>query len=66
MPTPNLSSPPICPDCDGFPVVAITTGTRQPNGQRTTITVDCRACNGTGTTPARRPVRLSVSAGVSC
>lgn len=38
-----------CNDCDGFPVVAITTGTRTPDGQRHTLPVTCRTCNGTGT-----------------
>ncbi|MFI9104292.1 hypothetical protein ACIGXA_27630 [Streptomyces fildesensis] len=61
MPTPNASSPRVCPDCDGFPCVAITTGTRTPNGQRTTVTVNCHACHGTGTAPVRR--RLLVPAG---
>ncbi|MFJ1595586.1 hypothetical protein [Streptomyces sp. NPDC088261] len=38
----------LCQDCDGFPTVAITTGTRRPDGARQTITVVCRTCNGTG------------------
>lgn len=43
----------ICPDCDGFPTVAITTGQTTPTGHRQTLTVTCRACNGTGhRTPA--------------
>ncbi|MFI6021052.1 hypothetical protein ACIBCP_25850 [Streptomyces sp. NPDC051287] len=40
----------VCSDCDGFPVVAITTGTRNPDGTRTTLAINCRACHGTGTT----------------
>ncbi|MEV8422848.1 hypothetical protein [Streptomyces niveus] len=48
---------PICPDCDGFPTVAITTGQTTANGQRQTLTVTCRACHGTGHhTPARAAV----------
>ncbi|MYX34163.1 MULTISPECIES: hypothetical protein [unclassified Streptomyces] len=44
---------PVCRDCDGFPVVAITTGTRLPDGTRATLRVTCPACRGTGyTTPA--------------
>ncbi|MFJ3949053.1 hypothetical protein ACIPXV_03140 [Streptomyces libani] len=43
-----------CPDCDGFPTVAITTGRKTPNGTRHTITVTCRACHGIGTVPLRR------------
>ncbi|MFC0847529.1 hypothetical protein ACFH04_28045 [Streptomyces noboritoensis] len=45
--TPNR---PVCRHCDGFPVVAITTGNRHPDGTRTTLHVNCPACNGTGTT----------------
>jgi hypothetical protein len=40
----------ICGHCDGFPVVAITTGTRNRDGSRTTLRVTCRACHGTGHT----------------
>ncbi|MFJ8541226.1 hypothetical protein ACIRFH_04255 [Streptomyces sp. NPDC093586] len=36
----------ICRDCDGFPTVAITTGTRNGDGTRAT----CPTCQGTGTT----------------
>ncbi|MFJ9854299.1 hypothetical protein [Streptomyces sp. NPDC101150] len=50
---------PICPDCDGFPTVAITTGLRTPNGSRHTVPVTCRTCHGTGTVPRR----LTVHAG---
>ncbi|WP_327392957.1 MULTISPECIES: hypothetical protein [unclassified Streptomyces] len=38
-----------CRDCDGFPVVHITTGTRHRDGSRATLRVTCRACHGTGT-----------------
>jgi DnaJ-class molecular chaperone len=44
----------ICAHCDGFPVVAITTGTRRLDGTLSTITVNCPACNGTGHAPASR------------
>ncbi|MEU4964756.1 hypothetical protein [Streptomyces smyrnaeus] len=37
-----------CRDCDGFPVVAIDTGTRYPDGTRGTTAVTCRACEGAG------------------
>ncbi|WP_127353874.1 hypothetical protein [Actinacidiphila soli] len=47
----------VCRDCDGFPVVAITTGTRLPDGTRTTIRVACPACHGTGTAPLARVAR---------
>ncbi|WP_329292444.1 hypothetical protein [Streptomyces pseudovenezuelae] len=49
----HASNTPVCRDCDGFPVVAITTGTRNPDGTRTTLTVTCPSCQGTGRrTPA--------------
>ncbi|MFC8082092.1 hypothetical protein [Streptomyces sp. NPDC057340] len=40
----------VCRDCDGFPVVAITTGTRHGDGTRATLRITCTACKGTGTT----------------
>ncbi|MGW2512384.1 hypothetical protein ACWC0A_23955 [Streptomyces scopuliridis] len=50
----------ICPDCDGFPLVAITTGQRTPDGRRETLTAACRFCNGTGhTAPAGVRVRVA-------
>ncbi|MCI0385637.1 hypothetical protein [Streptomyces sp. CNQ085] len=39
---------PICRDCDGFPTVAITTGTRHRDGTRVAVRVVCPACRGTG------------------
>jgi DnaJ-class molecular chaperone len=43
----------VCRDCDGFPVVAITTGTRHHDGTRATLRVTCPTCQGTGhATPA--------------
>ncbi|MER7906698.1 DnaJ-class molecular chaperone [Streptomyces griseus] len=45
----------ICPDCDGFPAVAIDTGTLFDDGTRATLTVTCRPCHGTGTTPTPAP-----------
>jgi DnaJ-class molecular chaperone len=66
--TPN---PPVCRDCDGFPIVAITTGTRLPDGNRVTIRVACPACHGTGTTAptpaatARRVGLVSYRQGVA-
>ncbi|MEU0185430.1 hypothetical protein ABZ312_30310 [Streptomyces sp. NPDC006207] len=49
MPQHALSRP-VCRDCDGFPVVAITTGTRLPDATRATLRVACPACKGTGHT----------------
>ncbi|MFJ4272603.1 hypothetical protein ACIP29_18845 [Streptomyces coelicoflavus] len=40
----------VCRDCDGFATVAITTGTRHPNGTRATLRVTCSTCKGTGHT----------------
>lgn len=39
-----------CHKCDGFPVVAVTTGTRHRDGTRATTRVTCPACQGTGRT----------------
>ncbi|MEV0090497.1 hypothetical protein [Streptomyces sp. NPDC050738] len=55
---------PICPDCDGFPIVAITTGTLHTDGSRHVLPVICPACHGTGRTPRRlivRPVNVGVA-----
>ena len=49
----HVPNTPVCRDCDGFPVVAITTGTRNTDGSRTTLRITCRACNGTGHTVRR-------------
>ncbi|MBR8641727.1 hypothetical protein KEF29_26355 [Streptomyces tuirus] len=55
MPHPTTTpTPRICPNCDGFATVAITTGSRDRHGHLPTLTIDCRACNGQGTAPARR------------
>ncbi|MEV6651760.1 hypothetical protein [Streptomyces sp. NPDC051219] len=66
-PAPNVR---ICPTCDGFPVVAVTTGTRNPDGTRTTLPVVCPACHGTGTAPrwlvTTTRVTSTVQAGASC
>ncbi|MFH8766572.1 hypothetical protein [Streptomyces althioticus] len=43
-------APRICPACDGFPTVAVTTGTRHPDGTRATLRVTCPTCKGTGLT----------------
>ena len=52
------SNLPVCPHCDGFPTVAVTTGQTTPNGQRETVTATCPACRGTGhTAPARAYAR---------
>ncbi|MFJ5216177.1 hypothetical protein ACIP98_15820 [Streptomyces sp. NPDC088354] len=65
MTHPGRTSRRICPACDGFPVVAITTGTRLRDGSRATLRVTCPACSGSGTArPAAVPA--SVRAGVSC
>ncbi|MGW4923708.1 hypothetical protein [Streptomyces parvulus] len=38
----------ICHDCDGFPTVAIATGTRHADGTRATLRIACPTCKGTG------------------
>ncbi|MGW2558151.1 hypothetical protein ACWCXB_02680 [Streptomyces sp. NPDC001514] len=38
----------ICPDCDGFPIVAIDTGALLADGTRATLDAICRRCHGTG------------------
>ncbi|MFM9368395.1 hypothetical protein [Streptomyces sp. Da 82-17] len=40
----------ICRDCDGFATAVITTGTRNPDGTRTTLTAHCPTCKGHGRT----------------
>ncbi|MFE6893925.1 hypothetical protein [Streptomyces sp. NPDC057694] len=57
QPTPARAR--ICADCDGFPVVAITTGLRNRDGSRQTLAATCRTCNGHGhTTPAATLARV--------
>ncbi|MER6057032.1 MULTISPECIES: hypothetical protein [Streptomyces] len=53
MPQPKPAMP-ICGDCDGFPVVHITTGTTTPTGQRHTLPATCPTCHGTGHHTTRR------------
>ncbi|MFF6887596.1 hypothetical protein ACFY9F_30925 [Streptomyces sp. NPDC012421] len=43
----------VCRDCDGFPVVHITTGDVTPDGRRRTLAATCPACKGTGTRTSR-------------
>ncbi|MFF3316980.1 hypothetical protein ACFYV5_15910 [Streptomyces sp. NPDC003035] len=47
MPQPTTTR--VCPHCDGFPVVHITTGSITPDGRRHTLPATCPACKGTGT-----------------
>ncbi|MDT0456807.1 hypothetical protein RM550_13855 [Streptomyces sp. DSM 41527] len=58
----NTARTRLCRDCDGFPAVAITTGQRTPDGSRRTITVTCRACDGTGMVVRRPAVAREVAA----
>ncbi|MBV7697593.1 hypothetical protein [Streptomyces sp. TRM70350] len=39
---------PVCRNCNGFPVVSITTGDRHGDGSRVLLRVVCHACQGTG------------------
>ncbi|MEU8851259.1 hypothetical protein AB0C70_34725 [Streptomyces sp. NPDC048564] len=49
MPSRALNRP-VCRNCDGFPVVAITTGDRHRDGSRVLLHVVCLVCRGTGHT----------------
>ncbi|MEU1406940.1 hypothetical protein ABZ471_32135 [Streptomyces sp. NPDC005728] len=51
---------PVCRDCDGFATAAITTGTRNGDGSRATLTVTCPACKGTGSLRASRTQEVTV------
>jgi DnaJ-class molecular chaperone len=44
----RVSNRPVCRNCDGFPIVSITTGDRHPDGSRVLLRVVCHACQGTG------------------
>lgn len=55
----------ICHYCDGFPAVAITTGTRLSDGSRAIIRITCPACSGSGSSWTAA-ASASVRAGVSC
>ncbi|MFE6754650.1 hypothetical protein ACFVDQ_13715 [Streptomyces sp. NPDC057684] len=51
QPTPARAR--LCRDCDGFPLVAITTGLRNRDGSRQTLIATCHTCKGHGhTVPA--------------
>ena len=54
LPTPALR---VCPTCDGFPVVAVSTGTRRSDGTLPTVPAICPDCSGTG---VRRITRSDV------
>ncbi|MGW4992247.1 hypothetical protein ACWEQ3_32080 [Streptomyces mirabilis] len=46
--TQHALNTPVCRDCDGFASAAITTGSRNSDGSRTTLRIVCRSCKGTG------------------
>ncbi|MFB7219762.1 hypothetical protein [Streptomyces sp. NPDC056227] len=48
----------ICPDCDGFPTVAIDTGMLLDDGTRVTLQVTCRRCRGIGSTRTAAPTSV--------
>ncbi|MEV5432316.1 hypothetical protein [Streptomyces sp. NPDC052701] len=54
----HARTPRVCRACDGFPVVAITTGTRHRDGTRATLHVTCPTCKGTGHTAPASVVRI--------
>lgn len=59
MPQHTHASGHVCAHCDGFPSVAITTGTRNGDGTRRTIRANCPACKGTGYAPTRRTLTIA-------
>lgn len=50
----------VCPNCDGFPVVAVDSGLRNPDGTRQTLNVVCPGCEGAG--KLLRPLLAKVGA----
>ncbi|MET9965042.1 hypothetical protein ABZZ80_03700 [Streptomyces sp. NPDC006356] len=54
----HAPSRPVCRNCDGFPVVAVTTGSRHPDGSRVLLHVVCHLCRGTGRALAASLVRV--------
>ncbi|WP_030870970.1 hypothetical protein [Streptomyces sp. NRRL F-2747] len=54
----HAQTKPVCRDCDGFATATITTGTRTPDGTKTTISVHCPACRGLGRTFPAFAVRV--------
>ncbi|WP_042408804.1 hypothetical protein [Streptacidiphilus carbonis] len=50
----------LCPACDGFPVVAVSVGTRRTDGTLPTFPVTCGHCRGTGVRPAPAPAPARV------
>ncbi|MER6393534.1 MULTISPECIES: hypothetical protein [unclassified Streptomyces] len=56
MAQPDRTPPRVCPNCDGFPAVAVTLGGRDRTGALRTITAHCPACHGTGVRAVRRTV----------
>ncbi|MCX5532380.1 hypothetical protein OG785_17655 [Streptomyces sp. NBC_00006] len=53
----------VCPNCDGFPVVAVSSGLgRDARGNLRTLTVTCRTCVGHGTLADARRARLQKAA----
>ncbi|THA25340.1 hypothetical protein E4198_11945 [Streptomyces sp. RKND-216] len=54
-----------CRHCDGFPAVAIDTGTLHSDGTRRTLRVVCRGCQGTGTVPLRPALDAAATAAFS-
>lgn len=58
---PATPAPRLCPTCDGFPIVAVSVGTRRPDGTLPTLPMTCPDCAGTGTRPAVRLARHLVA-----
>ncbi|MHA6762106.1 hypothetical protein [Streptacidiphilus sp. PAMC 29251] len=58
--SPAMPAPRLCPTCDGFPIVAVTTGTRRPDGILPTLPMTCPTCQGTGTCTTALPTLVLV------
>ncbi|MGW9592443.1 hypothetical protein ACWHLZ_19245 [Streptomyces chartreusis] len=56
----RIPNRPLCRNCDGFPVVAITTGDRHRDGSRVLLRVVCSACHGTGHAHPVRKQEVSI------
>ncbi|MGW4445048.1 hypothetical protein [Streptomyces sp. NPDC004682] len=44
----HASTPRVCRNCDGHASAMVTTGTRNLDGTRVLIRINCPACQGTG------------------
>jgi formate dehydrogenase maturation protein FdhE len=59
----HVPNTPVCRNCDGFPVVAITTGGHHRDGSRVLLRVVCPACDGHGVRPVSTYLRTLAQIG---